>query len=147
MGYGYALLPTKSEVTSTMTFRLSPSEKRERDEWILGANNQGWSISEIAQDVGLSEQRVKQILNGGKKSEGRKAKNLLFDTPRDAALHEYMKNEVHPACKEDSMCSHCFGMMMIIESEYDADGWPHDWAMYAQERYIAMSKPRGVTVV
>jgi predicted transcriptional regulator len=148
MGYGYALLPTSEQPVSTMTLRLTPAEKAERDDWIMGAVERGMKIPEIAYEVGLSVQRVSQIV---KKRQGPTPekkyditmKGKKFRTPRDAALFEYEWERMHPDCRKamhsfegPGMCMDCFGMMNIIESEYDKDGWPYSWAMYGQEKYI-----------
>lgn len=137
MGYGFALLPTAEEPTSTVTFRLTPTEKEERDEWMRGALKRGLTIPEIASEVGLSVGRVTQILNPPKKT---KVKSRQFRCPRDVALHEFWNERAHPKCAKGDPCIHCFGMSMIIESEYDENGWPYSWAMYGQEDYIAQCK-------
>lgn len=141
MSYGFALLPTADNPTSTMTLRLSPSEKRERDEWILGAVEHGLKISEIAFEVGLSEQRVKQIIRektSVKKT--RPGRQKKFKTPRDAAMDDFYNNQMCRSCVREGFpwCPDCIGRSFITENEYDANGWPYDWAMYGQEKYIAM---------
>lgn len=81
MGYGYALLPTADEPTSDITFRLTPAEKRERDEWIMGAVERKWSISEIAYEVGLTTGRVSAIVKKArriKRAQG--SKNVSYSS-------------------------------------------------------------------
>lgn len=147
MGYGYALLPTAEEMTSTLSFRLSPSEKKERDAWIRGAFSHGLNIVDIAYDVGLSEQRVKQILkeDTGPARPKTRPSTKRFKTPEKAALHDFEENDMHPSCRRalynhGDICSHCWGQMNLIMSEYNANGWPYDWAMRGQEKYIAQCR-------
>lgn len=138
---GFALLPTMEAPVSRMTLRLSNEDMKERNEWIVGANERGMAISEIAYEVGLSEPRVRQII---KKASVLNAtvKTKKFKTPRDAALAEFMADGNHlmsGGCKAfDWECHNCCSSYMMIESEYDADGWPLPWAMYGQEKYIEM---------
>lgn len=109
-------------------------------EWIFGAFEHGLSIAEIAFEVGLSEPRVKQIL---KPSQSRSTKNVNnkkeIKTPYAAAMYEFETTGKHSKCNRKDfyeMCNDCFGKMMILQSEYDENGWPYEWAMYGQEKYI-----------
>lgn len=146
--HGYAMLPTAEKPTSNMTFRLSREEMDERNDWMLKAFERGMSYQEIAHEVGLSVIRVQQIIAPSPsqqpgyvpKKAARKEKKSLRkpETPRDAAKADFWANRAHRSCSNtyDGCCNDCFGMSMIIESEYDANGWPYDWAMYGQEEYI-----------
>jgi len=143
MGYGYALLPTKDEMTRPLTFRLSPGEKKERDEWIMGAVNHGFTISEIAVEVGLTENRVKEIIK--EKTKAKKPVKIgKFDSPLAAARYEYENEVMHAECRKSHafICNSCWGDWTLIECGYDDTGWPYDWAWYGQEKYIAQSNPR-----
>lgn len=64
---GYALLPTTERPVSTKTYRLTNEEMQERNEWILGAHARGETLEAIAYEVGLSKQRVQQIIKPSKK--------------------------------------------------------------------------------
>jgi hypothetical protein len=136
---GFALLPTLDAPVSHMTLRLSADDMAERNEWIVGANARGMDIKEIAYEVGLSVPRVYQILKPSPSQRKKKARiiNRKFKTPRDAALAEFWRERAHPACRDHGACNDCFGMSMIIDSEYNADGWPYDWATDGQEKFIA----------
>lgn len=148
MGYGYALLPVADNPVSDTTFRLTPSEKRERDEWIMGAVDRKFDVSEIAYEVGLSVQRVKQIIKANRPTSKKSSHSgrRKFNTPKEAAIYVFETEEMHPGCAKNNdfygICSDCFGMLSIIESEYDENGWPYSWAMLGQERYIAMTRGR-----
>jgi hypothetical protein len=146
---GYALLPTLEKPTSTLTVRLTSEEREERDEWILGAHEREMPVEEIAYEVGLSIQRVKQIIKPSRSQRPKeKLKARAPRTPRDVALAEFWKERAHPYCRgTEGCCNDCFGMSMIIESEYDQNGWPYEWAMRGQEQYIAasgMKDPHGL---
>lgn len=62
VGHGYAFLPTVTKSTESITLRLTPAEKIERDAWIHGAHARKMPIAEIAYEVGLSQARVYEIL-------------------------------------------------------------------------------------
>lgn len=143
MGYGYSLLPTVDEPVSNMTFRLTPSEKRERDEWILGAVEHEMNITDIAYEVGLSEQRVKQIIKQNtpqiNKSSVAVGSKRKFKTPRDAAMDEFYREGLCRYCKKEGYpdCPTCIGEMGLVECCYDKDGMPYSWALdESQIKYL-----------
>lgn len=142
---GYSLLPTLAKPVSPLTMRLSSEQMKERNDWIRGAHAHGsFTAEEIATQVGLTVQRVKQIIIPSPSQRPKAAKQVKsrkFKTPRDAAVAEFMANSYH--MMSDGKCDHfsyscnsCFGSLMILESEYDANGWPYSWAMRGQERFI-----------
>lgn len=133
---GYSLLPTVEKPTSKLTFRLSNEEMEERNEWIRGAFERKMSLEEIAYEVGLSVQRVKQIACPTPSSKTKRRPYYLHGrTPEQRALNDFWENQAHPGCAEamskhdDLACMDCFGMSNIIRSEYDANGQPYSWAM------------------
>lgn len=137
---GYALLPTMEKPVSKQSFRLSDDEMKERNDWILGAHSRGMSMQEIAEEVGLSYVRVTQIINPRKKSNKetkRVARSTRPSTPLAAALESFWAEDAHPSCAKahngyDGECMDCFGRASLIESEYDSNGWPYDWAWSGQ---------------
>lgn len=78
--HGYALLPTAGNPTSHMTFRLSPEEVAERNQWIMDAHILGHSTELIAQEVGLSAGHVSNILKYGMRNQGEKTIADVFNT-------------------------------------------------------------------
>lgn len=145
MAAGYALLPTLASPTSHLTYRLTAEEMQERNAWILGAHARGMSYYEIAYEVGLGYHRVREIVKASQAAvDKKKPKFQRFATPMHAALDEFWRERAHPGCSkvhynldfDGFICNDCFGRSMIVQCEYDTDGWPHDWAMYDQEKYI-----------
>jgi hypothetical protein len=145
---GYALLPTVEEPTSHLSLRLSNEDMAERNEWMREAQARGMSIPEIAYEVGLSLPRVYQILKSADAKKGKQKQTKMATissggnpkTPRDHALIDFWNNDAHPTCANlkdpYAICHKCFGQANIIESEYDSSGWPYEWAMLDQEKYI-----------
>lgn len=127
---GYAFLPTTEKPLST-TLRLSRSDMKERNKWIIDARERGMSVEEIAHEVGLSVPYTYQIIKKHKQTSVCK-KNAVGGyskapkTPRDAALADFYKNGLCRCCMKDGFasCNNCFGQRMIVESCYDVDGWP-----------------------
>lgn len=130
---GYALLPTTKDPVSRTTFRLSNEEMKERNEWIIDADKRGMSHEEIAKEVGLSKQRVYQII-GPKNPTGPRGycrnKTLVapkkFETPEQVALDEYRRLDLIPSCYQgcDGTCMTCQSYIGMRSMDFDSDGWP-----------------------
>lgn len=149
---GYSLLPTLPNPTSTLTFRLTNDEMKERNEWMRGALNRGMMPDEIAREVGLSVARTKQILFSPKEKKQPKRVRKVFNTPLEAAVDEFWREQAHKECADlthpKGMCADCYGRWMLIESAYDSNGWPYSWAWTGQGPYIHtnMKIPDGVEI-
>lgn len=130
---GYALLPTIDSPVSHTTFRLTNEEMKTRNEWIIEQDKNGMSHEEIAKEVGLSKQRVYQII-GPKNPTGPRGycrnKAVVapkkFNTPAEVALDEYLRLDLIPSCFQgcDGTCMTCQSYMGMRGMDFDADGWP-----------------------